>query len=155
MEKEKPERKTEKEAPQIEEKPEVAVAKEEKKSVSPAPKKESFIAKYKKSESKGEAICKDKDCHVHGNLKARGRTFQGTVIRKFHKRITIEFERMVYVRKYERYAKSRTKIHARLPVCMENKIKVGDLIKVQECRPLSKIIHFVVIEKIKSGDNGK
>ncbi len=102
-----------------------------------------------------EAVCKDKDCHVHGNLKVRGRTFEGKVIKKFHKRIAIEFERMIYVKKYERYKKSKTKIHARLPVCMEKEINVGDLIKVQECRPLSKIIHFVVIEKIKSGGNGK
>ncbi len=96
-----------------------------------------------------EAVCSDKDCHKHGNLKARGRVFEGKVIKKFHKRVVIEFERMIYVRKYERYAKSRTKIHARLPVCIENEINVGDLIQVQECRPLSKIIHFVVVEKIK------
>jgi small subunit ribosomal protein S17 len=56
---------------------------------------------------------------------------------------------MMYIRKYERYAKSRTKIHARLPDCIKDKIHVGDLIKVQECRPLSKIIHFVVISKTK------
>jgi len=62
---------------------------------------------------------------------------------------------MIYVRKYERYAKSKTKIHVRLPVCIEKNIQIGDLIKVQECRPLSKIIHFVFIEKIKSGDIGK
>ena len=95
-----------------------------------------------------EAVCTDKDCHIHGNLKTRGKIFEGTVIKKFHKRIVIEFERMVYVRKYERYAKSRTKIHARLSVCMEDQINLGDLIKVQECRPLSKIIHFTVIGKI-------
>lgn len=95
-----------------------------------------------------ETICNDKKCHVHGNLKARGRIFEGIVTKKFHKRIVIEFERMVYVRKYERYAKFKTKIHARLPVCMENEINIGDLIKVQECRPLSKIIHFVVIGKV-------
>ncbi len=100
-------------------------------------------------------VCKDKSCHVHGNLKARGRVFEGTVIRKLHKRVTIEFERMIYVRKYERYKKSKTKIHARLPVCMEDEINIGDLIKVQECRPLSKIIHSVVIKKIKSGEEGK
>ncbi len=94
-------------------------------------------------------MCNDRDCHVHGNLKIRGRIFQGKVIKKFHKRIVIEFERMIYVRKYERYKKSKTKIHARLPVCMENEINVGDLIKIQECRPLSKIIHFVVIGKVK------
>ena len=82
----------------------------------------------------------------------RGRTFEGIVTKKFHKRIVIEFERMIYIKKYERYAKSRTKIHARLPEAMEKEINVGDLIKVQECRPLSKIIHFIVIKKIKESN---
>jgi len=102
-----------------------------------------------KMENKKIGECKDKDCHIHGNLKARGRTFKGIVVSKNPKRVAIEFERMNYVRKYERYAKSKTKIHARLPICMEEGINIGDLIKIQECRPLSKIIHFVVIEKIK------
>ena len=97
--------------------------------------------------------CFDRDCPVHGSLKSRGRTFEGRVIKKFHKRITIEFERMIYVRKYERYAKSRTKLHARVPFCIEDSIKVGDLVRIKECRPLSKIIHFVVIDKI--GDTSK
>lgn len=96
--------------------------------------------------------CTDKNCHLHGNLKTRGRIFEGKVIKKLHKRVTLEFERMIYVRKYERFAKSKTKIHARLPLCMDDQIKVGDLIKVQECRPLSKLIHFVVIKKIKDTD---
>ncbi|HJX49972.1 MAG TPA: 30S ribosomal protein S17 [Candidatus Nanoarchaeia archaeon] len=81
----------------------------------------------------------------------RGRIFEGKVIRKFPKRVTIEFERMIYVKKYERYAKSRTKIHARLPEILEKEINLGDLIQVQECRPLSKIIHFIVTKKIKEG----
>jgi len=111
--------------------------------------------KTEKEKTVVETTCKDRDCHIHGNLKSRGRKFEGTVIRKFHKRITIEFERMIYVRKYERYAKKKTKIHARLPTCMEKEIQKGDLIKIQECRPLSKIIHFVVIEKIKGKEEGK
>lgn len=98
------------------------------------------------------ASCADINCHVHGSLKARGRTFEGIVTRKFPKRVVIEFERMSYVRKYERYKKTRTKIHARLSDCMAPNIKVGDLIKIMECRPLSKIIHFVVINKIKDGE---
>lgn len=96
-----------------------------------------------------KTMCNDKDCPVHGSLKTRGKIFKGKIIRKFHKRVVIEFERMVYVRKYERYTKSKTKIHVRLPVCMEDKINIGDYIKVQECRPLSKMIHFVVIGKVK------
>ena len=114
-------------------------------------KKETVERKSENKEKKkiAEAVFNDKDCHIHGNLKIRGRIFKGKVIKKFHKRVAIEFERMIYVRKYERYAKSKTKIHARLPICMEKEINIGDLIKVQECRPLSKIIHFVVIGKVK------
>jgi small subunit ribosomal protein S17 len=99
-----------------------------------------------------ETPCHDKDCPFHGNLKTRGRTFEGIVIRKAQKRLTIEFERMIYVRKYERYAKAQTKIHARLPICQEKNVKIGDLVKIQECRPLSKIIHFAFIEKIKDSE---
>ena len=102
-----------------------------------------------KMEEKEKTSCADKNCHVHGGLKVRGKVFEGKVIRKFQKRVVIEFERMVYVRKYERYSKSRIKIHARLQDCMKEQVNVGDLIKIQECRPLSKIIHFVVIGKVK------
>ncbi len=109
-------------------------------------------SKAEKKAKKPEVVetkCQDKDCPKHGSLKIRVRTFEGKVIKKFHKRVVIEFERMIYVRKYERYAKSKTKIHARLPVCIEKEINIGDLIQFKECRPLSKIIHFVVTKKIK------
>jgi len=88
-------------------------------------------------------------------IATRGRTFEGKVIRKFPKRITIEFERMVYVKKYERYSRFRTKIHARLPENLEKDINMGDLIQVRECRPLSKILHFLVIKKIKNAEEAK
>jgi small subunit ribosomal protein S17 len=103
-----------------------------------------------KKEKRAGAICDDKKCPIHGSLKVRGRIFEGRVIKKFKNRVAVEFERMIYVRKYERYKKSRTKIHAHLPACMENDIQIGDLIRIQECRPLSKIIHFVIIKKMKS-----
>jgi small subunit ribosomal protein S17 len=102
----------------------------------------------KKAKEEISGSCADINCPFHGSLKLRGKVFDGYVIRKFHKRIVIEFERMIYIRKYERYKKSRTKIHARLPDCMEKEISVGDLVRIRECRPLSKIVHFVVIEKI-------
>lgn len=95
------------------------------------------------------SISRERDCPFHGNLRTRGDSFEGTVIKKFPRRVVVQFERMVRSRKYERYSKARTKLHARLPSCMEQSIDVGDMIKIQECRPLSKIIHFVVIKKIK------
>jgi small subunit ribosomal protein S17 len=85
----------------------------------------------------------------------RGRVFQGNVIRKFPKRVTIEFERTVKIPKFERFMKKRTRIHARLPDQFADQINIGDLIRVQECRPLSKIIHFIVIEKIRPAENVK
>jgi len=81
----------------------------------------------------------------------RGRKFEGYVIRKFEQRVTIKFERVKYMPKYERYTKSQTKIHARLPFELKDKINIGDYVQVAECRPLSKIIHHVVVKKIRDG----
>ena len=83
----------------------------------------------------------------------RGRKFEGYVIRKFDKRVTIEFERVKFVRKYERYLKTKTKLHARLPESLKNEINMGDYIQIMECRPLSKIIHFVAVKKIREADD--
>ena len=105
--------------------------------------------KQKEIEEKGKNLCISPTCPFHGNLSLRGRIFRGTVIKKFPKRATIEFERTVYIRKYERYAKSKTKLHARLPDCLFDTINVGDYIEIRECRPLSKIIKFVVVKKIR------
>ncbi len=117
-------------------------------------KPEIFISSSKKGEQKkAEKILVETPSDK--KIGTRGRTFEGVVAKKFPKRVVIEFERMIYIRKYERYAKSRTKIHARLPESMEKEINVGDLIKVQECRPLSKIIHFIVIKKLGSGEKIK
>ena len=105
----------------------------------------------KKVQKKSEDSCADKFCPIHGEkkLKLRGRIFQGKVIKKLHGRVTISFERMMKIPKYERYEKRRTKLHARLPDCMKDDVQVGDLIKIAETRPLSKMIHFVVVGGVK------
>lgn len=79
----------------------------------------------------------------------RGRIFEGTVTKKFPTRVVIEAERTVFVKKYERFYKKKMRIHARLPKNID--VQVGDYIRVRECRPLSKIINAVVIEKVRSG----
>ena len=82
----------------------------------------------------------------------RGRTFEGTVVKKFDKRVVVEFDRTVKIAKYERFMRKTTRIHSRIPDGMH--INVGDYVKVRECRPLSKIIHSVVIEVIRKADKG-
>ena len=103
-------------------------------------------AKIKQIKHKVE--CNDKYCPLHGNTSLRGRSFKGNVIKKFPKRVVIEFERTLFVKKYERYSKRKTKLHARLPECMKDQINVGDYIEIKECRPISKIIHFIAIGKV-------
>ena len=97
---------------------------------------------------KEKTICNDLACPKHGHISLRGRNFKGTVIKKFPKRIVIEFERTIYIKKYERYAKRKTKLHARLPDCMSGDFDIGDYVEIKECRPISRIIHFIVIGKV-------
>jgi small subunit ribosomal protein S17 len=99
-----------------------------------------------------EKSCMDAKCPFHSNLSLRGRTFRGTVTKKFNKRVVIEFERTVFIQKYERYLKLKTKLHAHLPDCLSEEINIGDYIEIKECRKLSKIISFVVVNKIRSKD---
>jgi len=80
-------------------------------------------------------------------VRGRGRIFEGTVTKVFPTRVVIEAERTVYHHKYERFFKKKMRMHARLPIDM--KVNVGDYIKVQECRPLSKIIHSIVVEVVR------
>ena len=95
---------------------------------------------------------KGKDQNVKGMekliVRTRGRIFEGKVTKKFPTRVVVELERTVYVHKYERYYKKKTRLHARLPPHFS--VEVGDLIRIQECRPLSKIIHFMIIEKVNN-----
>ena len=76
-----------------------------------------------------------------------GRVFQGYVTKKFAMRVVVEFDRTIYLPKYERFMKDKTRLHARLPAEMD--VEVGDYVKVRECRPLSKIIHFIVTEIVR------
>lgn len=91
--------------------------------------------------------CNDFACPIHGDISLRGRTFKGRVVKKFPKRVVIESERTIYIKKYERYSKRKTRLHARLPECMTKDIELGDYVAIKECRPISKIIHFVCTGK--------
>ncbi len=110
-----------------------------------------------KKENKELESCEDALCPTHGSkkLKIRGRSFEGEVIKKLNKRVTIMFERMVKIPKYERYEKRKTKLHARLPDCFKDKVFVGDRIQIAETRPISKTIHFVVTKIIKKKEKNE
>lgn len=100
--------------------------------------------------------CIDVKCPFHGNLSIRGRQFIGTVTStKTRKTAIVEFERLHFLKKYERYEKRRTKLKVHNPECIN--AKDGDIVKVIECRPLSKTKNFVIIHKlgVEKGFKGK
>jgi len=100
--------------------------------------------KEKMEEKKTEIACADKRCPVHGNLKVRGRYFEGYVEKIVGRRAVVKWELIRYVPKYERYHRTYSKVHAHIPSCIS--VEKGDLVRIGECRPLSKIMHFVVVE---------
>jgi small subunit ribosomal protein S17 len=90
-------------------------------------------------------VCDDPNCPFHGKLPVRGQVFDGVVVSdKMTDTVVVlrEFEKKVP--KYERYEKRRSKVHAHNPPCI--KAKEGDVVKIAECRPLSKTKSFVVVE---------
>ena len=92
-----------------------------------------------------EQVCKDSKCPFHGILSLRGRQFSGVVIStKMRKTAVIEFERLNFLKKYERYEKRRTRLKCHNPECIN--AKDGDIVSVMECRPLSKTKSFVITQ---------
>lgn len=95
-----------------------------------------------------EAKCEDKHCPFHSNFSVRGKTFIGTVVSNvFQNSISVEWERRLKIPKYERYEKRKTKVRAHSTPCIP--IKMGDKVKIMECRPISKTKSFVVVEKVE------
>lgn len=91
--------------------------------------------------------CNDMKCPFHGNLSIRGRQLTGTIIStKMRKTAVIEFERLHFLKKYERYEKRRTRLKIHNPECIN--AREGDVVKIVECRPLSKTKNFAVIQKL-------
>jgi small subunit ribosomal protein S17 len=72
------------------------------------------------------------------------RTVQGRVLsNKMDKTVTIIIERLVKHALYGKYIRRSTKLHAH---DADNTCKEGDIVRVIECRPLSKTKNWRVVE---------
>ncbi len=103
-------------------------------------------AKSHSAQTKKDGKCSDKKCPIHAGFSLRGRSFTGEMSRKNGRSVKVEWPRFRYFPKYERYAKLSSGVLAQLQECMQD-FQVGDKVKVTECRPLSKMKHFVVVGK--------
>ena len=74
------------------------------------------------------------------------RTVQGRVTsNKMDKTVTIIIERLVKHALYGKYIRRSTKLHAH---DADNACKEGDIVRVTECRPLSKTKNWRVVEVV-------
>ncbi len=82
-------------------------------------------------------------------INIHGRMFSGIVIsRRMHKTAKVSWERRFFLKKYERYERRRSSVMAHVPENIE--VKEGDKVIIQECRPLSKTKHFIIIKNESS-----
>ena len=101
-----------------------------------------------KVEPPKEKSSKDKHDPFFGRIGVRGKVLVGKVISaKAQRTARIEFDRLLPLKKYERFEKRRTRLLVHNPDSI--KAKEGDLVRVMECRPISKSKNFIIIEKIK------
>ena len=94
-----------------------------------------------------EKTCDDINCPFHGNLSVRSKVREGIVTStRMYKTIVFQTDYLSLIKKYSRYERRRSRKLAHLPPCIE--VKVGDTVKVVECRPLSKNVSAVVVSVI-------
>ncbi|MGQ9565706.1 MAG: 30S ribosomal protein S17 [Candidatus Bathyarchaeales archaeon] len=102
---------------------------------------DSSLKKPKKS-------CADKNCPFHGELSVRGRVLEGKVTSaKMERTVVVRRDYLYYVPKFKRYERRHGHIPAHNPPCLD--VKEGDKVKIAECRPISKTVSFVVVEKLE------
>ena len=96
-----------------------------------------------------EKTCDDPDCPFHGSLSVRGRVLEGTVAgAEMNKTVIVRRDFLKYMPKYKRYERRHSHIPAHNPPCVN--ASENDWVKIAECRPISKTVSFVVVEKMKA-----
>ncbi len=76
------------------------------------------------------------------------RVLRGTVVSdKGDKTVIVRVERMIKHPLYKKYIKRSKRYAAHDP---ENRFKVGDVVQIRECRPLSKTKHWEVLVEASS-----
>lgn len=92
--------------------------------------------------------CNDENCPFHSpKVRIRGRIFEGTVIStKPSNTAIVQWNRRIFLPKYERFEKRLSQVSAHAPPCLH--VKKDDVVTIGECRPISKTKRFVVIKKV-------
>jgi small subunit ribosomal protein S17 len=96
---------------------------------------------------KPKKVCEDRNCPFHGTLSIRGRVLEGIVhTAKMDKTVIVDREFLQFSSKFVRYERRHGHVPSHNPPCIY--VTEGDRVKIAECRPISKSVSFVVVEKL-------
>lgn len=71
---------------------------------------------------------------------------------KMDKTAVVRRDYQLFVRKFKRYERRHSHISAHNPPCLN--VKEGERVRIAECRPLSKTVSFVVVERLEEKSSG-
>ncbi|XP_023320190.1 40S ribosomal protein S11-like [Eurytemora carolleeae] len=92
----------------------------------------------------------DKKCPFTGKVSIRGRVLTGLITKtKMNRTVVIRRDYLHYVKKYNRFEKRHKNMSVHLSPCFRD-ARVGDVVTVGECRPLSKTVKFNTLKVTKS-----
>ena len=91
--------------------------------------------------------CEDPNCPFHGTLSLRGIALDVQVVSdRMDKTKVVMRERRQFIPKYQRYEKRTSRFVVHCPPCIN--VQLGDMVRIMECKPLSKEKNFVIIGRI-------
>ena len=94
-----------------------------------------------------ELECTDVHCPKHAGFATHGARMEAVVVSdKMKRSVVVEKQFDFFIPKYERYERRTTRVQAHNPDCV--KAKIGDKVLMRECRPISKLKSFVILEKV-------
>jgi small subunit ribosomal protein S11e len=87
----------------------------------------------------------DLKCPFTSNCAIRGRIFKGVVLsNKMTRTVVLRRDYLHYIKKYNRFEKRHHNLPAHLSPAFA-RVKIGDVVTVGQCRPISKTVRFNVI----------
>ena len=96
----------------------------------------------------------DKKCPFTSDVAIRGRIFKGVVLsNKMARTIVLRRDYLHYIKKYNRFEKRHNNMPAHLSPAFK-RVRIGDVVTVGQCRPISKTVRFNTIRVEKKHIEG-
>ena len=109
---------------------------------------------FKTPQSAIEGVYVDKKCPFTSSVSIRGRIFKGVVLgAKMSRTVVLRRDYLHYIKKYNRFEKRHHNLPAHCAPCFA-RTKIGDVVTVGQCRPISKTVRFNVIRVEKKRVEG-